>query len=195
MFGKSAGHAQELAVRPLKIINCTTASGALVLDFGPTFQVFEDVRFDPSGGMAAADIKLANWKLRGNPAHSTAHIIHPTALDGALQLPVVALGAGMGKAVPTMVPSRIANLWISGYDLGSDTRRDKVAAVAKAEYRGLRGTISEVLVIDSQSGKPKVIVEGLETIIIKSGNNQDVWTRPRSVFQNGLDARLRYDGA
>jgi acyl transferase domain-containing protein/NADPH:quinone reductase-like Zn-dependent oxidoreductase len=146
---------------------------AFGLDFGPTFQVFEDVRYDPSGGMASAGIKLGTWRLRGNPAHATRYVVHPTALDGALQLPVIALGAGVMKHVPTMVPSKIAWLWVSGCGLHSETQSKTVAAVAKAEYRGFRGTMSEVLVIDPVLQTPKIVIKGLETVIITSESDEE----------------------
>lgn len=136
------------------------------LELGPTFQVFEDTTYNPAGGMAAAKIKLSNWLLRGNLKHSSPHVIHPTALDGVLQLTVVALGNGVSKTVPTMVPSRIKSMWISTHNMGSEANISSISAVAQAEYRGFRSTESAALAVDAISGDLKIIVEGLETIVI-----------------------------
>lgn len=139
---------------------------AFGLDFGPTFQTFHNAKYASKGGLAAAGISLRSWTLKGNPAHGSPHFVHPTALDGMLQLPVLALGAGVSKRVPTMVPTKIASAWVSAEGLCDASAR--VTAVAKAHYQGFRQTLSEVLAFDVELRQPRVVIEGLETIIIKS---------------------------
>ncbi|CAH0017129.1 unnamed protein product [Clonostachys rhizophaga] len=136
------------------------------LEFGPTFQVFDDVKYDWRGGLASARIRLDNWKLKGKPEHATPHFIHPTALDGVLQLPVVSLGAGVGQPVPTMVPSQLETLWIDADILSHAVSSKHVQAVSKADYLGFRNTKSEISVLSMEDSHVVLFAEGLETIII-----------------------------
>uniref|UniRef100_A0A0B7K4Y2 Uncharacterized protein n=1 Tax=Bionectria ochroleuca TaxID=29856 RepID=A0A0B7K4Y2_BIOOC len=136
------------------------------LEFGPTFQVFDDVKYDWRGGLASARIRLDNWKLKGKPEHATPHFIHPTALDGVLQLPVVSLGAGVGRPVPTMVPSQLETLWIDADILSHALSSKHVQAVSKADYLGFRNTKSEISVLSIEESRVVLFAEGLETIII-----------------------------
>ncbi|CAG9990573.1 unnamed protein product [Clonostachys byssicola] len=136
------------------------------LEFGPTFQVFDDVKYDWRGGLASARIRLDNWKLKGKPEHATPHFIHPTALDGVLQLPVVSLGAGVGRPVPTMVPSQLETLWIDADILSHAVSSKHVQAVSKADYLGFRNTKSEISVLSMEDSRVVLFAEGLETIII-----------------------------
>ncbi|CAH0051130.1 unnamed protein product [Clonostachys solani] len=136
------------------------------LEFGPTFQVFDDIKYDWRGGMASARIRLDNWKLKGKPEYATPHFIHPTALDGVLQLPVVSLGAGVGRPVPTMVPSQLETLWIDADILSHAVSPKHVQAVSKAEYLGFRNTKSEISVLSMEDSRVVLFAEGLETIII-----------------------------
>ena len=136
------------------------------LDVGPTFQVFDNVKHNNDGGMAAAEIRLRNWTMKSRPDQVSEHIIHPTALDGMLQLTVVALGAGARRHVPTMVPNMIHSMWISADILSQE--EDSLVAVCKSDMYGLRHTISEVVAFDAAGRSPKIVVNGLQTIIIES---------------------------
>ena len=150
------------------------------LDLGPTFQVFDNVRYDRRGGLAAADIRLKNWTLKGNAAHTSSHFVHPTALDGMLQLLVAALGAGAGKPVPAMVPNGISSMWVSADGLST---QGHVTAVSRSDFLGFRNTRSSVWAYDVEQRTPRIIIDGLETIIIKSENTGSQAEETISVFK------------
>jgi NADPH:quinone reductase-like Zn-dependent oxidoreductase/acyl transferase domain-containing protein len=134
------------------------------LSTGPTFRVLQDICYS---GMQEARAKILShqWTLKANPDHSQPHFVHPTALDGVMQLGIVALSNGGTDNVPTMVPSRIRKLWVSSSGLsGADF--PYVIGSAKAAYRGYRETNIDVLVVDKDGALPRIVAEGLETIII-----------------------------
>ena len=116
------------------------------LDLGPTFQVFDNVKYGRQGGLAAADIRLKNWTIRGDRDDASNHYVHPTALDGMIQLLIVALSAGTRKNTTTMVPSSIAHLWLSAEGLANPGH---ITAIAESGPYGLRHTTSEVLACDA----------------------------------------------
>jgi acyl transferase domain-containing protein len=45
------------------------------LELGPTFQVFDNVRCNRRGQMAAADIRLENWALKGDRTDASPHFV------------------------------------------------------------------------------------------------------------------------
>ena len=75
------------------------------LSYGETFQTLDEVR--RSDCEAVGRIKLRKWAASVDEKEYQDHVIHPTALDGVLQLCyATAHRDGQGK-VPTMVPERI----------------------------------------------------------------------------------------
>jgi hypothetical protein len=134
------------------------------LELGPTFKVFDEIRYS-NEREATSQIQLRQWTLRGNPQHSQPHFIHPTALDGVLQLGIAALGNCGTDDVPTMVPSRIGKLWLSAVGLSGENITS-LKGCAKSEYRGYRETHMAILAMDQMAESPRIVVEGLETIII-----------------------------
>ena len=145
------------------------------LELGPTFKVFGEIRHN-NENEAVAQVQLRQWVLRGNPLHSSPHFIHPTALDGVLQLGIVALSNCGNDNVPTMVPSRINKLWMTADGLsGEDVAPLK--GCAKSEYRGYRHTNMDILALDHATERPRIVVEGLETIIIGSYSSKQASER------------------
>lgn len=145
------------------------------LELGPTFKVFDKIRYNAENE-ALAQVQLRQWTLRGNPYHSSRHFIHPTALDGILQLGIAALSSCGDDNVPTMVPSRIAKLWMIADGLsGEDTAPLK--GCAKSAYRGYRHTSMDILALDNAAERPRITVEGLETIIIDKGSSKQTPNR------------------
>jgi NADPH:quinone reductase-like Zn-dependent oxidoreductase len=136
------------------------------LELGPTFKVFDDIRYS-NERETTSKIKLRQWTLRGNPQHSQPYFIHPTALDGVFQLGIAALANCGNDDVPTMVPSRIGKLWLSAVGLSGENTTS-LKGCAKSEYRGYRETHMDILALDQTAESPRVVVDGLETIIIGS---------------------------
>jgi NADPH:quinone reductase-like Zn-dependent oxidoreductase len=77
--------------------------------FGPSFQPI--LRGSYSANESKADIKLFEWP---EDQHPQPHAIHPTTLDGMLHLAIAGYAEGGQKDVPTMIPTMLRNLWVSG---------------------------------------------------------------------------------
>ena len=85
----------------------------LGLHCGPTFQALKNVSFNVEGEATAA-INVHEWKNKTSQPTLQPYLIHPTALDGVLQLMFPALTNGMRMPISNMVPTRVQSIWISG---------------------------------------------------------------------------------
>ncbi|KAH8707077.1 hypothetical protein GQ44DRAFT_831130 [Phaeosphaeriaceae sp. PMI808] len=84
------------------------------IEFGPAFQTLHDIYLQRSTKRAIATVVPDGWKTKVESGIETSsHVVHPTALDSLFQLPIVSLTEGGLKNLPTMVPTEIADLWIS----------------------------------------------------------------------------------
>ncbi|KAK4892946.1 hypothetical protein LTR27_008674 [Elasticomyces elasticus] len=133
------------------------------LDLGSTFHVLDNVKHDHRRGLAVADVRLQNWIPKGTANQVSDHYIHPTALDGLIQMLIVALGSTTREETPLMVPSSIGSLWLSAEGLA---RQGHITAISKSELYGLRHTTSEVLACDLKTKQVKVVIKDLQAIII-----------------------------
>ena len=148
-------------------------------DLGSTFQVFDNIQHN-NKDEAIATIDLRQWTIRSKPEHSQPHVIHPTALDGVLQLSLPALGQGLNNSVPVMVPRRIKKLWISAAGL-SGAGTSPVRACCRAIYKGLRDTEAQVVVMNATGDKPLITADGVESFVF--GQNIRFRTEERRLCQ------------
>jgi hypothetical protein len=101
--------------------------------------------------------------------HSQEHVIHPASLDGILQMTFAAMSQGGVKALPTMVPTRIYDLWVSNDHL-SYPSSDSITVCAKSHsMKGNPGAFAVGL--DCTNKNPLVIADGVEATIVA---NKDV---------------------
>ena len=136
------------------------------LSYGPTFQVLRDIYFNEDGE-AAASLCLHDWMSKIAENKIQPHVIHPTALDGILQLMFPALSQGGKLKLPTMVPTRIGKMWIS--DCGSSVL-DDIKIYAKSSFQGLREASSLIIGIDEKNSKPYITLEGFQVTAVASHN-------------------------
>ena len=129
-------------------------------DYGPPFQVLENVSFNEVGA-AVAELKTDQWTLRQDMKHAQAHVIHPTTLDGLFQLILPALTRGGQVLIPTMVPTRIDKFWIANTGLNNTGHR--FPAVVDSHFKGYREATSSVVATSADEKKPLIIIEGLQT--------------------------------
>lgn len=135
------------------------------LRYGPCFQNVQEMRLG-TGGFAMAHIDTEAWKLRPPGGRPPAYAIHPTTLDGLAQLVAPALSQN-GRHLPTMVPVRLAHLWLdmsSGASLG----QGKMRIAAKCGLRGYRGASADIVGTAKGVDVPVVYMDGLETNFISS---------------------------
>ena len=81
---------------------------------GSYFQNLKRTQFDNHGhGSALLNCADINKKI-DVPGATQSYLIHPLTLDCLLQVPFLADSKGTWEAIPTKVPSKLANLYLSG---------------------------------------------------------------------------------
>lgn len=105
-------------------------------DFGPAHQVLQDVWYNGTGE-ARATIDLDGWAAKVNADPIKPHVIHPTALDGVIQLAIVAFSQGASVPFPTMIPTNVKSIWISN-SLLDRSAGAKMDVFAKTTFKGYR---------------------------------------------------------
>ncbi|KAL9045613.1 MAG: hypothetical protein Q9214_001371 [Letrouitia sp. 1 TL-2023] len=103
---KSMTEACQQPLNPGSLYQTLINSG---FGFGPSFQPITKGAFG-TNNEAKADVKLFQWPASQYPQP---HVVHPTSLDGMLHLAIASYAKGGQRAVPTMIPTLLRNIWIS----------------------------------------------------------------------------------
>ncbi|KAK8069347.1 hypothetical protein PG994_005963 [Apiospora phragmitis] len=158
--------------------------GKMGLQFGPTFQSLQRVQFNESGEVLA-DVKAFRWEADDGKANAwQPHLIHPTTLDSFIQVVLVGLTKGASKAIPTTVPTRVTNLWLSSSGL-AHPETSSLQVTSHELSRGNRQTESSFAAYGSD-GHLRASVAVIET------TNVDRQEAEEATDQNGRLRRLCY---
>jgi acyl transferase domain-containing protein/NADPH:quinone reductase-like Zn-dependent oxidoreductase/SAM-dependent methyltransferase len=130
------------------------------LDFGPDFRTLQGVTCSEDGEVVA-EINTFRWITQDGANHQQPHLIHPTTLDGLIQLALVGLTKGAQDTIPATVPTRITNLWLSASGL-CYPQATSIQASSCHLSRGARQTESSMFGLDS-SGNILASISVLET--------------------------------
>ena len=136
-------------------------------EFGPTFQVLEDIKYNVEGE-AVATIKLDGWRRKIDGGHIKDHVIHPTAMDGLFQLGMAAISNGSLETIPTMVPTQLKSLWVS-HDLLKRTNTDEIRTYTKCTFVGFREADFQILALNSK-GNVQIIAHGWRETSLNTAN-------------------------
>ena len=155
------------------------ALGNQGLSYGETFQTLGEVR--RSDSEAIGRIKLRKWANSVDEKEYQDHVIHPTALDGVLQLCYATAPRDGQSKVPTMVPERIDEVWISARGL-SRACNDSVNAYAKRSHHDLREARCTIMAMDNITSEPRILLRdlGLSTVdgvSMTSSPSSNAWKR------------------
>ncbi|KAL8855884.1 MAG: hypothetical protein Q9178_007504 [Gyalolechia marmorata] len=163
-FARGVEHC-NIQVDPKQLYNNLSACG---IDFGPTFRVLENVSYSDTGE-ATATIKLHAWmnKVPAEASRIRQHLIHPTSLDGVLQLTVTAITKGGWQSIPTMVPSRLDNLWLSNALLTRPSL-ESIKAFSKSRLEGFREREFDIIALDPSTDEPLIVVDGYRATAVSS---------------------------
>lgn len=138
------------------------------LDYGPTFQALRNLSYSDQGE-ATAEVVVFQWSATNNANHPQSHIIHPTTLDAAMQVLLVALSKGTEEVLQAPIPTRIEKFWISSSGLSCPSVTT-VDAFAHAAYTGIRKAKGTLLISEHGTGKVMLSMEQLETTNATSAN-------------------------
>lgn len=104
------------------------------LDYGPTFQALNEVKYSDSNE-AMATVLPYKW-CQGVPEHpeeTKRMTVHPTTLDSLFQLSFVAMSQGGQVPLGTMVPTRVDKVWYQALELAKVSRVYRQCIVAQKE--------------------------------------------------------------
>ena len=161
---QGVGRCKNMVASTGKLYEFAAATG---YGFGPSFQTLHATSHSGDTD-AAATVYLGEWKgkVSKNAKIIQEHLVHPTTLDGVFQGTIVALTKGGIENCPTMVPTRIRNLWISNEVLNySDT--DSLSVHSHLTFQGYRDSEFSILALDTNNNKPCITIEGYRITAIK----------------------------
>ena len=169
------GRCKNMVASTQKLYEFAAATG---YGFGPTFQTLHAISHSGDTD-AAATVYFGEWKgkVSKNARIIQEHLVHPTTLDGVFQGTVVALTKGGIENCPTMVPTRIRNLWISNEVLDySDT--DRLSVHSHLTFQGYRESEFSILALDTKNNKPCITIEGYRITAVSQSDDQHYdWRR------------------
>lgn len=126
---------------------------ALGLGYGSTFQTISGIRSTPAGKYVSADVKLDSTAglVKGGESD---YVMHPTALEGALQLGFIACHDGQPHEVlAPFVPLHISRLYLE-----AGNQETSAIAIARQKRRGL-GSTQGVVDLQMHRSSGTVILE------------------------------------
>lgn len=132
------------------------------LNYGPTFQVLEEICYKQPE--AVAKVKSLVPAI-GN--RDQEYMLHPTVLDGILQLSFPAIFQDPKTEIPTMVPEHIQCLWISNKNT-TTPKNLTLNTYARCHKKGLRASECGIVALDDVSNEPQVVIEGLKLKVVES---------------------------
>lgn len=138
-------------------------------DFGPTFHTLHDITYDPEGDEASAKVILDEWKTKVPEANANVqeHVIHPTTLDGVLQVVAAALTKGGTKETPLLAPTQIRECFIAN-DLLARTSESTISVLAKNDFHAIRDVDSSILAVRSDTSEPAIMIDGYRITAVSS---------------------------
>lgn len=152
------------------------------LSYGTSFQAIQNVSYDDSG-IAFGYVNTLETIAPEVAAASQSHLIHPTTLDGLFQLIMVALSKSTDIQMPTIMPTRIGRLWISGQGI-SDSSTAIINAHAEADFTGRRKASGSMFALNADNSRILVSLEGTEMTAV-TGNEGEL-------LNQGEQRRLGY---
>ncbi|KAL9116075.1 MAG: hypothetical protein Q9227_000444 [Pyrenula ochraceoflavens] len=102
------------------------------IQWGPSFQNLQEIHWD------GAHTATSYLQVLDNEFHR-AGIVHPTILDCALQLTWIGPTRGLSRSIPTAVPRRVWNSWVSASGWNY-SKTDKIRLMTNSHFKpGARG--------------------------------------------------------
>lgn len=152
--------------------------------FGPAFQSLYNVAYNRKGE-AIADISTRQVDLhQSQKSGHFPYVVHPTTLDGLLQLPWLAMCDGGEKETSTMIPTRIDRLWLSNSGLGLSSAA-MVKAYADCKSLGHQEAEATLVALDDTKTDVLISVDGYTRTLVRDAN-QD------GKLRDGTNRRLFY---
>lgn len=126
------------------------------LNYGPAFQPLRRLRYGDNVE-AMADLTLP---------FNAENVIHPSTLDGMLQLTFVGLTKGGTDVIPTTVASQINRLWLAGSGFLATPIAQSIQAFCKTEVTSYRTAESWICALSNVDQELQIEIDGFEATAI-----------------------------
>jgi hypothetical protein len=136
------------------------------LQYGPSFRTIKEVHYTID--KATCVLATPDLKQIMPQGHFHGHIIHPTTLDGVLQILFPAIGNGSDHLPEAMIPAFIGELWISSDN--PTTPGHELTGFAMTRFNGPREAQGRAVMFDKATNKPLVVLEGLKSKAVTSSD-------------------------
>lgn len=145
--------------------------------FGPTFQALSNIQHNQIKE-ATAILDPRQWLEKVEPGQAGAdHVIHPTSLDAFMHLAAIAESDGSWTPIPTLVPSKLEQLWISN-DLLSHNPGQRLQVLTRPTFHGYRDYESSSAAYDTQTKRCQIFQQGYRFTTITELEPLDSSERP-----------------
>ncbi|KAL8860211.1 MAG: hypothetical protein Q9178_003475 [Gyalolechia marmorata] len=141
------------------------------LGYGTSFQAIQNVFYD-DGSIACGYVNTLRTIAPELAAAAQVHVIHPTTLDGLFQLILIALSKSTDTHMPTIMPTRIGKLWISGQGISKSSTAN-INAHAEAAFTGRRKASGSMFALNADNDRILVSLEGTEMTAV-TGNEGEL---------------------
>ncbi|MCJ1395075.1 hypothetical protein MMC18_007956 [Xylographa bjoerkii] len=151
------------------------------LDYGSNFQVLQQLRYNDNIE-ATGELIASRPAINPSPTVRKPYVIHPTTLDGLLQLTFVGLTKGGTYQIPTLVASRINRLWVASSE-ASTNEQNCLVTYAKTVRKGYRVVESSMWALNASDKQLQIQIEGFEATAVTQVTPQTK-SEAKQVFYN-----------
>nr|WHF58361.1 polyketide synthase [Aspergillus sp.] len=136
------------------------------LEYGPVFQINSNIRYgvgadDNEDAVGVAELDFQKWTDLILDEDQSPCLIHPAALDCIIQVAFLGItrGGQPNNSTPTMVPTGIHELWISGdiASLQDDTRVSASARSVQSNNTRSHAVDVDYIVVGADGRKPLIL--------------------------------------
>lgn len=153
--------------------------------YGPAFQVLENMK-------VAEKQAIANVKVHNEPqtyGNYNSYTIHPTTLDGIMQVVLASLTKGGSESIPTMVPTQIDRLRVSSSVQYSSpgNGQGSISAIAQVTTSSFPWSKATVTVLDESQDQILLNVDGLRFTAVSGDSSGGDNMQLRSALCRRID--------
>jgi acyl transferase domain-containing protein len=156
--------------------NLTTMGAGL--KFEKYFQTLDGIRFN-NQGQAMAGVTLDRWTTLREEVTTFPHVIHPTDLDGLMQVGLAGYSRDGHHKVPIVIPTKIQSMRIS-HSLLARRSATKLIALSKMTSTGFRESDFSIAAVD-QTHQLSVTIKGFRQV-----PQQSSFIKPNRLDENQL---------
>lgn len=157
------------------LYQCTSDMG---VELGSSFKRLDKILYD-GNKVAIADLATFDWAGQEGIDAVESHTIHPTTLDALVQLSWIPLTDGFSTKIPTMIPTRIENAWISNTGLSYQETRS-IQVYCTAERKGHQKAEVSSFALD-RMGELRLSLSRLESSIVSDTTTFQEKLQPRQL--------------